>query len=470
MSPKFTGVLLALLFPSVSSAALVTRQMVVESALKHYPLITQAKEGLKVSEGEAMAADGAYDAVLKGQNLILPKGYYVRQNWDHWVEKRVGFANSRVFAGYTYGGKGVYPTDLSLTSTNSGGTPRVGVSFSALRNFKTDPDRAGRQIAKLGVSQSQNQVHSTEIEVKRESTNLYWSWIAALRNFQVYSDLLTVAEQRESVLKNRARAGDISEVIVMENAQYVARRKAELAAVELQLRQISLELSLYYRDEEGKPLEMSGEEERKVSDEIVSKELKTIMASLQESSTSPSLLDIAGRRPELLALGKELEKTNIELSLSKNSYLPLLDITAQYERYLGNEDPTNAPHVYTFLISLEIPLEYDLIRGQKSRANARKRMIASEFNFMKETIHTQVQKNLEGIRLSRKRMENASDEVTYATKLREVENYKFEKGGSNLFLINIREENMAQAKSNLIYSQLDFIRAHTDYQASTLNL
>ena len=453
-------------------ASLISERDVLESALKHYPAIVQAMEGIEVNRNDVRAAKGAFDARFVSNQLVVPKGWYIRRNLDYMVEKPLRFANSKIYAGYTYGANGVYPTDLSLTSTNNGGTPRIGGSLSLIRNFSTDRSRTTLKQTRLSFEQSKNDFHFTELQVKKNAMIQYWAWIASIRNFKVFNDLLRMAEDRDEVLGRRVKAGDISQVIVTENRQYVARRRAELAGAELFLKQSTYDLSLYLRDPNGEVASLNVPDAgREDVEEVSTTYISELLNRVDSEITAPALhSEVFAKRPDVLSLGREIQKLDVEINYNENNFLPQIDLDWNYHRNIGRDMPTNFAHVWTFLVRMEIPLEFNLLRGEVRASRARKNIANSQFNFLKDTVKNEIYKNYEGIRISRKKMDNASEEMKYARELLRAENLKFDKGGSNFFLINLREENLAQAQSNFISSQLDFIQAYAEYKASTASL
>ncbi len=451
----------------LSTAPMVpTEEEVLESTQNHFPVILQAIEGMQAAQGDVQARMGAFDAKVVSNNTSVPVGYYKRDYWDAQIEKSFGFAGSHVYAGYSYGFRGMFPPQYSTFSTNSGGTPRVGGSFSALRGFSIDARRAEIRKAELALNTSKLDIQRTRISVKRDARIAYWHWISTVRNVQIHQDLLDLAENRNRVLEQRARAGDISNVVVTENLQYIAHRRAELASAELGMRQSALDLSLFYRDQNGEPRLVGN-----VAPHDLDTRMQTRAQDVETNADHGLYPAFQGgsllRRPDVLSLSNELAINQWDVKLAKNMFLPKLDLGIDYTKNIGNQDPSNAPHVLTIFINLEIPIEYNLLKGISKTAHARQRALTSQYNFLIQSIQVEIDKLRQAISFSRKRMNNAQQEMNYAKELVQAETYKFTQGGSNLFLVNIREAAYTQALQNTILSQLDLIRAQADYEAST---
>ena len=446
-------------------ASFPSEQVVLSSTEKHFPVVKQSILQLQISESKLLAAKGLFDTKLKSDNYLVPRGYFTRRYWDVHIEKPLRFANSSVYAGYSNGYSGLWPDQYSTQTTNIGGAPRVGGKFSLLRGLSIDENRAKLYNAKLGLERSKADTQYTLIQAMRDAKVVYWNWISAIRTYHVYKNLLGLAESRKEVLDQRVKAGDISEVVAKENLQYVARRKADLAAAELGVKVTSLDLSLFYRNDKGEPEVLDFNFEEEMENSMV---MRTDQITEEAMKGSLKILDLAriNLRPDVYALSKELEISQINLNLAENSYIPKFDIGFDYTRNLGYQNPTNAPHVWTVFLNIEIPLEYNFIKGQVRTSQAEKKIIESKYKYQVESAKVEIDKIKESLRLSEESMKNAKEEMTYAKELLVSENYKFSKGGSNFFLINIREEAQAEAQQKYILSQLNYIRSHADYEIS----
>lgn len=446
--------------------AIPSEEEILRAAQDHFPVIKQTIEQMNAARAQTQAATGALDTKIVSNNYFVPIGYYTRNYLDVMVEKPVRFANAKVYAGYSYGYNGMFPPQYSTFSTNSGGTPRVGGHVSLLRGFSIDSRRTEIKKAEIGLDKSRVDLQFTTIQVNRDARIAYWHWISAIRNYHIYHDLLVVAETRDSVLRQRAKAGDISEVVVKENLQYLAHRRGQLAAAELNLKQAALDLSLFYRDVDGQPI---------LLEDIASDGLDGLMHartaaidSQREAGAFPRFEPTKlQQRPDILSISNELAMNALDVRLANNMFLPKLDLGMDYTKNIGRQDPTNAQHVLTIFLNLEIPIEYNLLRGTARMAQAQQRALTSRYNFLMETVRVEVNKLNETIRLASERMANAQQEMYYANELLKAETYKYHQGGSNLFLINIREEARTHAEENYIFAQLDLIRAQAEYEAST---
>ncbi len=467
MNRVIACLLLATLSATAKAGSYPTEDDVLTSTREHYPIISQSILQVLASENELKAARGNFDSKIVSNNHWVPVGVFVRRYVDVQVEKPLPFANSKVYVGYSHGfNPGYFPPQFSTMSTNHGGAPRVGAYFSLMRGLMIDERRAAVRRSQYGLQKSKVDVQFTQIQVTRDSKLAYWAWVSGVRNYAVYKRLLDVAEARKGVLDQRLSAGDISEVVAKENLQYVARRRADLASAELTMKQTALDLSLFLRSSDGEPFVSHHDSEEGLVD-MMQARARSVEAELDAGQLPVLDASQLTQRPDVLSLRKEILMNDVDLKYFDNQLMPKFDLHLDYTKNIGREDPTNGQHVLTVYFNLEIPIEYNLIQGNLRAVQAERSLLNSRYNFLLENVDVEINKLNETMRLARDRMHNAQQEMEYAAQLLEAENYKFTRGGSNFFLINIREEARAEAEAKYIYAQYDLISAHAQYRAAT---
>jgi outer membrane protein TolC len=225
------------------------------------------------------------------------------------------------------------------------------------------------------------------------------------------------------------------------------------------LQQSALVLSLFYRDANGKPLMVAAPD--KASLEAVFAARFTSEKPVEETKLR------AEDRPDVYALSRQLLISDVAIENFRNRFLPKLDFAIDYTRNIGYPDPTNAPNVLTMLLNIEVPIERNLLRGQLNEARAQRLALQTEYDFRIETARVEVASLEEAILRASMQMRNARQEIVYASQLLEAENYRFTKGGSNFFLINLREEARAQAEENYLGAAFSYVQASAEHRAAT---
>lgn len=456
-----------------TGAQVPTEQTIIESTQKNYPVIREAFFNFDGAKANVLTARGSFDAKVTSKSISRPDASLTNRLWDGQVEKGLGFANSKVFVGwgYNYSAANSLPFDSGPNGMSGLGTPlNFGASASLLRGLWVDGNRARLRNAKYGLEKSKADTFFTEVMATRDGVLSYWNWAAALRVFRVYSELLDVAEKRKDNLSQQVKAGNISQIVAKENLQYVARRKADLASAKLYLVQAAQDLSLFYRNHQATPVVIDIEKYPPM-EEIMPLKVESLIAATN-STKNGSAQEKISFRPDLFSLQKEINISETNLSLAKNQWFPKLDLSATY--YANNDSKwrslslgTFPDNIWTIYMTIEVPLEFNSILGQVRSAAAAKEALTTRYNFAKEAALTEVEKFGEAKLKNIDRMNNAKDEVVYARELLKAENYKFTKGGSNFFLINIREEALAEAEAKQIQSEFDVIQAYLNYDVAT---
>lgn len=438
----------------ISSAGALSLDQVRVATERHHPLVRAALEELRSDRGALQAADGAFDAKLVGEHQRVASGFWSRTYTDAQIEKPLKVANAKAYAGYSYGFNGLFPPQFSTLSTNSGGAPRVGLSFALLRGLAVDEARAGLQVATTQVQAAVATATLARWDLARYAEVAYWEWVAARKVMSTYERLLQNALSRESYLRQRVDRGDAPAVILSENAQYIARRRSALLAAQQRHVRAKLDLSLFYRDDQGAPIPIPDDE---AFDDFPASAASTVGFT----GAAPVAPD---DRPEIRVLRAQVEQREVELRLALNNRLPRLDAWGDYTQNIGGEDRTNPDHAWAFGLRFEIPLERDFIRGEIATARSRRDAQLARHRYGVESFRNQEQGLREALVLQQKQLEQTQDEFRFATALVEVETLKFKTGGSNLFLVNLREEAAADAEANLHDAHNTFIAARLTYQ------
>ncbi len=447
-----------LLFIALPAWAALTPQAVRESALKFHPTVRGAVDRMLAGEETVRGARGAFDTKLVADHYRVASGFWARTMSDVMIEKPLQVANSKVYAGYSYGFNGMFPPQFSTVSTNSGGTPRVGASASVWRHRSIDPARAALRASGFDSQIARGEKDLTFWDIGRLSEIAYWEWVTAQRVETVYKNLLKNGEARNGFLESRAQRGDAPQILVRENEQYIANRKAGLmAATERRIR-AEYALSLFLRNENGEPT-LPAENE---AFQDYPQDFAPLLAS---DELNANVEEIARRRPDIANLGADFEKSRIDLELAEQDLKPKVDVWGDYTRNIGDEDPTNPPHVWSFGVRLEIPIERNLGKGNIAAAKSRQSAAQRNWDLGRQTYQTEVLANKRALALQLGRVEQAAVELARARQLVEAESYKLKSGGGNLFLVNLREEAAANAEASWHESRFGFMSTLLSYQA-----
>ena len=137
--------------------------------------------------------------------------------------------------------------------TNSGGEYRAGLSMPLLRDRHIDSERTELFTRQETIHMKQQDANATKIEVYQQTIKAYWQWVEAGFQLRTFKNLLALAEVRQDAIVKQAEQGDLPKLAIAESMQLIVQRQQLVNQGEMRLLQAGINLSLYYRDEKGKP-------------------------------------------------------------------------------------------------------------------------------------------------------------------------------------------------------------------------
>lgn len=447
---------------TIPAHAALSPAIVKDSALKYHPTVQAALEKLRAGQESVVGARGAFDAKIVSD--------YKRQTKHGWnttlsrtqLEKPLRFANSKVYAGTEQ----VSSPDGILAPIYNTGNPAsqygnytiLGAKVSLWKNLLIDPDRAGLKNAKFDATIAKGEKQLTVLDISRLGQLAYWEWVSAKKVEHAYEELLKNGETRNDYLNARSKKGDIAQIIVTENEQYVASRKRSLQAAKERSLRAEYALSLFYRDQEGNPIVPNATEDF----EDYPASLGTLLQKLDLTTDVDELIK---HRPDMRNLALNVEKNEVDIQLAKQDLNPQIDVAGEYfQRTLVS--PNGQPRDYLMVLAqVNIPIERNLGNGNIAAARARKMVAQKEMSYGQQSYKVDVMSLRQALHLQLEQVTQSEIEFTKAKELVASETYKFKTGGGNLFLVNIREEAEASAEASFHESRLAFMNTLLTYQA-----
>jgi outer membrane protein TolC len=445
-------------FPAFSA---LSPSVVKDSALKFHPTVLAAIERMRAGELAVTGARGAFDTRVVSD--------YKRQTKHPWnttlsrtqIEKPLRLANSKIYAGTEQiSNPNGFLSPLYHTgnpTTQTGNYSLLGFKVSLWRNFLMDPSRAHLKNAKFGAKIAKGEKQLTELDIARLSQLAYWEWVTAKKVKNVYEELLKNSEVRAEYLNARSKKGDIAQIIVTENEQYVASRKGSLqAAIERHLR-AEFGLSLFNRDDKGEPVLSIADE----SYEDFPANLGVLLENLDLNSDIDELMK---RRPDLKNLALNVALTETDLEMAQQDLKPQVDVTTEYFQRT-KEHPDMRRDYLMVIAQVSVPIERNLGNGNIGAARARRMVAEREMSYGQQTYKFEVMALRKALLLQLEQVKQSEIEYTKAKELTASEAYKFKTGGGNLFLVNLREEAQANAEASFHEERLAFMNTLLSYQA-----
>lgn len=418
----------------------ISLQNVTVSAVKHYPQILSYYQKLNIAESNYLSTLGFFDIKLKQEYIDKSRGFYDGKVFNSSLEKELGFMGSKIYTGYRKSFKG-FPVYEGDSITNNGGEYRLGGKVSLLKDGIIDNERLQIFLSNLGIEESKIQLKLIKKEIERDSTKAYYKSVASAKILQIYEELYQLSIKRQSQLEERLKKGDVAQIIVAENKKNVLHRKNSLIKAEQNFINDAIYLSLFYRDEAGKPVIIN-------RNQIIDNNF--LIHSIKNHQIIQDLEIATVHRPELKILNIKKEQNLKELQYAKNLIKPQLDVDIAISKDLGGGSMQRKQANNNLAVNFSLPLQQREARGKISALQAKLKSLSFEKQLIIEKIKNELEQINVQISAIFQIYQNLQEEVKLAELLEKSEKEKFKQGASNFFLVNIREQDTAISRVAII--------------------
>ena len=452
--------LMIIIFPVYSA---INPLIVKESALQNHPSVLAAMEKFRAQNEAIIKAKGSFDTKIISDYKRQTKDVYSNTVSRSFLVKPLPVATSKIYVGSEQISNGsgrfspVYNTGNPSTTGQPGNYSVLGVQLSLWKNLFLDPNRAALKNAKYDAKIAEAEKMLTELHIERLSQLSYWEWLTAKKIKGVYEELLKNGETRNEFLSARSKRGDIAQIVVTENEQYIASRKGALQLALERSTRSEYALSLFFRDENGAPIIPNPNDEF----EDYPSDLTSFLQNLDMNS---DIDDLIKKRPDLVSLQLNMQKSEVDLEVARQDLKPQIDVTTEY--FQRTEANPNMPRDYLMVMAqVSIPIERNLGQGNIASAQARRMVAQNEMSLGQQAYKAEILSLRKAIQLRLEQVTQAQLEYQKAKELVVSENYKFKTGGGNLFLVNLREQAQASAEETFHEARLNFMDAFLSYKA-----
>ena len=197
---------------------------VLAASKAHFPGILEALARRQAAAGRVTEALGAFDLVFSAAASDRVEGFYEGAAINGKALKPLRPLGARAYAEYAIS-TGEFPLYEDAKFTNTGGTVKLGLLFSLLRNRDIDSRRFAEIDAGLALQRADLEVLLTRIGVQQRALAAYWRWLATGRQLAVYDNLLAIALKREGALQREVASGRRAQIFITENRQNIIRRQ-----------------------------------------------------------------------------------------------------------------------------------------------------------------------------------------------------------------------------------------------------
>lgn len=331
--------------------------------------------------------------------------------------------------------------------------------FSLLRDRDIDERRFNRAIASGDVVLADNDRLMVAIGVQARAIAAWNNWVIAGQRVAVYKDLLKLALDRQAGFKRQVAEGLRPAILLTENEQNILRRQTLVVQAEQALQQAAVNLSLFWRDNDGNPVVPAPE-----------RLPPRLGAPIPLADDVMTALE---NRPDLRVVDVRIAQARTRLALDRNNFLPKLDLKAEVNQYVGSAGVGDIN--YTGLeskvgIALSVPLQQRTARGRLGQTTAEIEGFQQRRRFLEDQIRAEISGLMIAARQSQRLLGIAIDEQDRAALMAAAERRRFQEGASDFFLVNIREEAAADAQVRRLDAAFRQIVAHADLAAATADL
>ena len=442
--------------PAAGSAARpLLLDEVLSSVTTKYPPYLAALIELDIANGRLRQTLGAFDPSLSAK-LKLESGYYEADSGEVMVDQALPFWGGNIFGGYRLS-SGILP-NYDKTRTQEDGELRIGARFNLLRDGVIDRRRAAVMQARLDQDLADPIILRQYLDFIRAATRAWVNWVAAGLRLRISEEILRVAKERDGALATQIKEGLTAPIVRTDNEQLVISRSLEVVRAQRRLEAAAIELSLFLRDAEDRPV-LAGRER---------------LPSAFPAPFSPDgtrlgvdILNATVQRPELRRLQLGMDRLLIDQRLARNSLLPSLDIGVSAVQELGDKPYKDIDRSEVQAgVEFKVPLGRNEAKGRLETVNAQLERLQQEARFARDRIVAEVRDAYSAVEAAWLQIGQNGRNVQLASELEKAEVFRFDEGAADLLAVQLREQRTFEARLSEVEAVADYFRARAEYRAA----
>ncbi len=422
-------------------------------------MIQAARQERQIAGGQLQQAWGAYDTKLQGYSLSEPTGFY--RNFRNGIGvARQTWWGGYVSAGYRIG-RGDFQPWYKERETNEGGEFKLAFAQPLLQGRAIDPQRVAVFQASLATRAADPIVQLAILETAQEAATVYWQWVAAGAFLKAQRELLDLAINRGTELQLDFEANRRPDVELDYNRQLVAARTLEMNKAAQKFNEVSNKLSIYIRDEAGRPIAPGLE--------WIPQHFPVIQ-SFPQKDFATDFSAALSRRPEPQLLRFEMQQVEMDRRLARNDMLPSLDVIAEASQDTGiRASSSNDKGQFELLVGLqgEVPLQRNKALGKFTETTGKINQVAAKLQLTRNKIEAELRRARFALDLSEQNIIQAEEALRLSIGVLSSyqEAYRLGIGKTNLIDINILETKVNENEIKLVEAQQNWFIALADLQA-----
>jgi len=431
---------------------------VIGSVLAYFPLVDAAQRERLIAQGRQLEASGAFDTKIVFDSNNQPLGFYPN------YRQHLKVVQPLMTGGYALGqyriGRGFFEEWQQERQTNDGGEFKLEAGLNLWRDDLIDERRALLAIANLDRQAAEPLIRSQLIDFVYEASLFYWDWVAAAEQYQIAERLLQNAADRADGVERRVELGDLGEIVLVDNERLIVSRRAKLISAEQKAQQAAVKLSLYFRTTAGAPV---------IPAVGRLPEERPEPGSLYHAPLEADLEMAYQRRPELALLNIDRRQLDVELNQARNLFQPQVDISGNVSKDVGaptSKKKDKTPTKMEAFLTISTPVQRRKALGKMRQLEEKIAQLNAKARFTREKIAAEVRGARVALEATAEQYRQAKRALELTRRVEEAERRKFELGDSDLFALNLREQQTAEAAADVVFAEQAYWLAEAEYRAA----
>lgn len=346
-------------------------------------------------------------------------------------------------------------TGAPLTTTRLG----LSVTQALLRGSGTDVNLASLRQARLDTLSSEYALRGFAEALMAQVEETYWNCALALRQIEIFTESLKLAEQQLQETEERIRIGKLPEIELAATQAEVALRREGLINARSALATTRLRLLRLLNPPGGN---LWGRE-------VTLREQPTVPEA--EPDAVEAHVQLALRmRPDLNQARVSLQRGDLDVVKTKNGLLPQMDLfitlgKSGYADSFGDSvaDLTGDSYDALLGVDLEYPLDNRAARARYGRAVRGRDQADEAVQNLAQLVELDVRSAYIEVSRAREQVAATAATRTLQEETLRAETEKFRVGKSTTFLV-------ARAQRDLLASQIGEIEAVVNYRTALVEL
>lgn len=426
----------------------------LERVLSQHPKLAVARAKGRAAAAKVRGAKGAFDPKLSIDANLQPVGRYengtvgAKIGWLSPYWGLGGFVDYRL-------GRGKFPVYQGDRKTSMLGRAKLGMYLPLLAGGRIDDARASVKSSRYQSHRQRCENDEVRLDLLESAATVYWQWVARALEVEIRQSLLTVAKARDAALQARLESGAIAGIVLLDNQRLIIERESKLIEARSKLAKTNIKMSLYWRDASGEPVVVKAEQ---VPLRFGANDSHSPRSPNSAGPSRQEIDEAMMRLPELCKLAQEIQDAKLAVELARNQRLPELDVKGYASRYFGNDvdfTPTD----------LGVGLEFRLALGRRKvtgtwrAAQAKLDGLLHEQRRVRDSKRALVQQAQVEVDAAYGLLKIADRRVALSEKMAAAERLKFEQGASDLVVVNLREQALANAQRDRVLAWAKFEQA-----------